>query len=277
VNYSRTTISAWALLAVACACGGSAASTAATTPATAPEATPPAPHTAVVDRYSAIVAAADRSEDDRALDPGRRPAELLAFIGVQPGMRVAEIMAGGGYTAELLARAVGSEGHVYGLNSPWVLDRFAQGPWSARLQKPVMANVTRLDREVDAPFPDDVRDLDAVVNVLFYHDTYWMEADRAAMNRAIYAALKPGGVYVIVDHSGRQGSGTTEVKTLHRVEESVVRAEIEAAGFLFNSDANFLRNPEDTRDWSASPGAAAERRGTSDRFVLKFKKPTATQ
>lgn len=192
-------------------------------------------------------------------------------------MRVAEIMAGGGYTAELLARAVGPEGHVYGLNSPWVLDRFAQRPWTARLQKPVMANVTRLDREVDAPFPDDVRDLDTVVNVLFYHDTYWMEADRAAMNRAIFAALKPGGIYVIVDHSGREGSGITEVKTLHRVEESVVRAEIEAAGFVFSGEANFLRNPDDTRGWNASPGAAAERRGTSDRFVLKFTKPVHAQ
>lgn len=270
----RTAFLVGAWLVASVGCGGSTAPNTGTTPAAAPEATPEAAaDNANSDPYAAIVAATDRSEDDRALDAGRRPAELLAFIGVRPGMRVAEIMAGGGYTAELLARAVGSQGHVYGLNSPWVLDRFAQAPWSARLQKPVMANVTRLDREVDAPFPDDVRDLDAVVNVLFYHDTYWMEADRAAMNRAIFTALKPGGVYVIVDHSGREGSGTTEVKTLHRVEESVVRAEVEAAGFVFRDDASFLRNPDDTRDWSASPGAAAERRGTSDRFVLKFEKP----
>jgi predicted methyltransferase len=221
----------------------------------------------------AAVTASDRSEADRALDAGRRPAELLAFAGIEPGMRVAELGAGGGYTTELLARAVGSRGVVYGQNSPMILERFAEKPWSERLAKPVMKSVVRVDRDFDDPLPTDVRDLDVVLINLFYHDTVWMGVDRARMNRAVYAALRPGGAYVVVDHSGKLGSGTTETQTLHRIEESVVRKEVEAAGFRLATTADFLRNPEDRRDWSASPRTAGERRGTSDRFVLRFEKP----
>jgi predicted methyltransferase len=106
-----------------------------------------------------------------------------------------------------------------------------------------------------------------------YHDTVWLGADREKMNKAIFAALKPGGVYAVIDHSGRTGSGSTETQTLHRIEESVVRKEIEQAGFTLAGEAAFLRNPEDARDWNDSPKAAEARRGTSDRFVLKFVKP----
>ena len=100
-----------------------------------------------------------------------------------------------------------------------------------------------------------------------------MKVDRAEMNRAIFAALKPGGIYAVVDHSARKGAGLNEVKTLHRIEESVLREEIEAVGFVLDAEADFLRNPDDTRDWSASPSAAGEQRGKSDRFVLRFVKP----
>jgi predicted methyltransferase len=137
-----------------------------------------------------------------------------------------------------------------------------------------MKPVVRVDREFDDPLPPEATNLDAVVNVMLYHDTVWMKTDRAAMNRAVFAALRPGGVYVIVDHSGRPGSGITETQTLHRIEEKTVRAEIESAGFKLAADADFLRNPADTRDWSASPRTAGERRGTSDRFVLKFVRPS---
>ncbi|MCB9703690.1 MAG: class I SAM-dependent methyltransferase [Myxococcales bacterium] len=222
-----------------------------------------------------MVDASDRSDDDRALDPQRKPAELLAFLGVRPGMKVAELMSGFGYTAELLARAVGPEGVVYGQNNRFVLERFAEAGWSERLTRPAMKNVVRVDRELDDPLPPEARELDAVVMVLFYHDTVWMETDRARMNRAILAALRPGGVYVIIDHSGRPGTGVSEAETLHRIDEAVVRAEIEAAGFTFDGEADFLRNPEDARDWNASPRAAAEKglRGESDRFVFAFRKP----
>jgi predicted methyltransferase len=219
------------------------------------------------------VDAADRSPDDRALDAGRHPDRLLAFFAIAPGMRVAELGAGGGYTTELLARTVGAGGKVYAQNSPFILERFAEKPWSERLAKPVMSNVVRSDRELDAPFPPDAKDLDAVVIVLFYHDSVWMKADRDAMNRAVFTALKAGGVYGIVDHSGRSGTGVSEVQTLHRIEEAFVREEVQRAGFVLDGEAGFLRNPSDARDWNASPRTAGERRGTSDRFVLRFKKP----
>jgi predicted methyltransferase len=233
-------------------------------------------HVTTVDVPAAVraaVAASDRSAADRALDAGRHPAETLAFFGIAPGMRVAELGAGGGYTAELLARVVGPSGVVYGQNAPLMLARFAEKPWSARLAKPVMRTVVRADREFDDPLPPEAHDLDAVVMILFYHDTVWLGADRARMNAAIFRALRPGGVYGVVDHSGRAGTGSTETKTLHRIEERAVVQEIEAAGFRLDADTSFLRNPQDTRDWNDSPTAAGERRGTSDRFVLRFVKP----
>ncbi len=222
----------------------------------------------------AVVDAPDRSAEDRALDAGRHPAEMLAFYDVRPGMRVAELGAAGGYTTELLARAVGPTGVVYGQNSRFIIERFAEKPWGARLATPVMRNVVRVDREFDQPLPPDAHDLDAVFIVLFYHDTVWLGVDRARMNRAVFDALRPGGVYAVIDHSGRPGSDATETQTLHRIEETTVRREIEAAGFRLADEATFLREPTDTRDWSASPREAGARRGTSDRFVLKFVKPS---
>jgi predicted methyltransferase len=231
------------------------------------------PTLAASDTPGAVVNAPDRSEADRKLDAGRHPAELLAFFGIRPGMKVADLGAGLGYTSELLARAVGPTGVVYAQNSPFILQRFAEKPWSERLQKPVMSKVVRYDHDFDDPLPPEARDLDAVFCVLFYHDLFWLKVDRAKMNAAVFRALKHGGTYAIVDHSAKPGAGATEVQTLHRVEESVVRAEIESAGFRLRAEGNFLRNPNDARDWNDSPMAAAERRGTSDRFVLAFEKP----
>ncbi|HEV8550582.1 MAG TPA: SAM-dependent methyltransferase [Polyangiaceae bacterium] len=239
-----------------------------------PPATPAPVATVPVSQAVAdALGAPDRSADDRALDAGRKPEEWLSFFGIAPGMHVAEIGAGGGYTSELLARIVGPSGVVYAENPSSFLQRFAEKPWSERLAKPVMKNVVRSDREPDAPFPPEATGLDAVVFVLVYHDTVWLGSDRARMNRAVFDALKPGGVYGIVDHSGRPGTGTTETQTLHRIEETALVSEVEKAGFVLDSEASFLRNPNDTRDWSASPRQAGERRGTSDRFVLRFKKP----
>jgi predicted methyltransferase len=232
---------------------------------------PPAPTAA--DDYRAIVAAPDRTDGDRALDAGRHPAALLAFAGIRPGMRVAELMAGGGYTTELLARAVAPDGRVWAQNNRLILDRFAATPWSQRLARPALRDVVRVDRELEDPLPPDAHDLDVVVMVLFYHDTVWMGVDRDRMNRAVYAHLRPGGLYVIVDHSGRPGTGTSEVKTLHRIDEATVRAELERAGFRLARTTDFLRNPDDPRDWNDSPSAAGARRGTSDRFVLAYERP----
>src|SRR5262245_11437605 len=222
--------------------------------------------------YASVVDAPDRSAEDRKLDAGRKPADLLAFAGIRPGMRVAELGAGGGYTTELLARAVGPGGTVYGQNSRFILDRFAEKPWSERLARPAMRNVVRVERDFDDPLPPDARDLDAVVIVLFYHDLVWMGTDRARMNHAVFDHLKSGGLYVVVDHSARPGSGASEVQTLHRIEERVVRDEVQRAGFRLARTGDFLRNPADARDWNDSPRAAGDRRGTSDRFALAFVK-----
>jgi predicted methyltransferase len=223
----------------------------------------------------AIVDDPARPADERALDPGRRPAELLAFLDLRPGMRVADIGAGFGYTTFLLARAVGPAGRVYAQNPRFPRERFLEPKWTERLATPPFASVTRVDREFDDPLPPDARDLDLVINVLFYHDTFWMNTDRARMNRAIFAALRPGGAYVIVDHSALPGTGGTEGFRLHRVDEAIVRADLEAAGFRLAATAEFLRNPADPRDWNAAPFATAgtPRRGTADRFILKYVKP----
>jgi predicted methyltransferase len=190
-------------------------------------------------------------------------------------MRVAELAAGGGYTTELLARSVGPTGKVYGQNSPFILKRFAETPWSERLSKPELNNVVRIDSEFETPLGGEATDLDAVLIVLFYHDTVWFETDRAAMNEAIFSALKPGGIYGIIDHSAKTGDGVSKAKTLHRIEENVVIEEVETAGFKLKARGDFLENPDDTRDWNAAPSQAGEKRGTSDRFVLRFKKPSA--
>src|SRR5262249_13829617 len=137
-----------------------------------PLAQPPLP-TAISSerRAESVVDAPDRSEADRALDKGRHPAELISFFGIEPGMKVAELGSGGGYTAEILARAVGPTGVVYGQNNKFFLEKFAEKPWSERLAKPVMKNVVRVDREFDDPLPPEAHDLDAVFIVLLYHDT----------------------------------------------------------------------------------------------------------
>lgn len=226
----------------------------------------------IPDAIKAAVSAADRDEADKALDAGRKPDKTLAFFRIAPGQQVAEIGAGGGYTAELLARVVGDTGKVYGHNTPLLLQRFAEKPWSTRLQKPIMKPVVRVDREFDDPLPPEAKNLDAVLMILFYHDTVWLKADREKMNKAIFAALKPGGIYGIIDHSAKAGAGLNDVETVHRIEESVLRAEIEKAGFKLDAEGDFLRAPDDTRDWNASPTKAGEKRGTSDRFALRFKK-----
>ncbi len=246
----------------------------AVTPAPAASAAGAAPATVdVPPAIQAIVNAPDRSETDRKLDLGRHPGELLAFAGIAPGMKVAEIFAGTGYTTELLARAVGPTGKVYGQNTKLVLEKFAAKPWGERLAKPALKNVVRVDRDFDAPLPPDAKNLDAVFSVLVYHDVVWIGADRDKMNRAVFDALKPGGEYVIVDHSAKDGSGVADAKTLHRIDERSVIDEVSKAGFHLAGEASFLRNPDDKRDWNDSPMVASDRRGKSDRFVLKFVKP----
>jgi len=217
--------------------------------------------------YRAIVASPDRTETDRQTDVRRKPELLLAFTGVRQGMKVLDLGAGGGYSTELLARAVGSGGTVYAQESPAGSPR-ARERFDERAKTPAMRNVVRVLREYDDPVPPGTQQLDLVTFFFAYHDTAFMPVDRAKMNRALFDALKPGGVLVVADHSAQAGAGTSVVKTLHRIEESTLRREIEAAGFKLIAEADFLRNPGDTRD-----AIVFRPQVPVDEFVLKFVKP----
>jgi predicted methyltransferase len=238
--------------------------------------------------YAAIVAAPDRSAADRTNDVRRKPAELLAFTGVRPGMVVADISAARGYTSELLARAVGAGGKVYAQNPPRGPARtppaqpegmaapapaVAAAPPPAladRLRNPAIAGVLEpVTRPFEDPVPPEALGrLDLATLVFNYHDFGHLGVDRAQLNRAVFAALKPGGHYVILDHSGRAGTGISEAGTLHRVEEAFVVREVEAAGFRLAGRGDFLRNPADPRDRNTPEPPMPK-----DEFALRFVKP----
>jgi predicted methyltransferase len=217
--------------------------------------------------YAAVIAAPDRKESDRDIDKRRDPVKLLAFTGARPGMKVLDMGAGGGYSTELMARAVAPSGAVYAQNMPNLFQK-AKANFDARMQTPAMKSVTALFRPFDDPIPPEVRDLDLITFFFFYHDVTYMEVDRAAMNKKLFAALKPGGVLVIADHSAAAGAGTSVGKSLHRIEEAALRNEIEAAGFKLVAEGDFLRRPSDTRDFSSTRPT-----GPVDEFVLKFQRP----
>ena len=217
--------------------------------------------------YAAIIAAPDRSATDRDIDKRRDPVKLLAFTGARPGMKVLDMGAGGGYSTELMARAVVPNGTVYAQNMPNLFQK-AKANFEARLQTPAMKSVTPLFRPFDDPTPAEVRDLDLITFFFFYHDVTYMEVDRAAMNKKLFSALKPGGMLVIADHSAAAGAGTTVGKSLHRIEETALRREVEAAGFKLVGEGDFLRQPSDTRDFTTTRPT-----GPVDEFVLKFQRP----
>ena len=217
--------------------------------------------------YAAIIAAPDRADADRDIDKRRDPAKLLAFTGTRPGMTVLDMGAGGGYSTELMARAVAPNGKVYAQNPPTMFPK-AKANFDARMQTPAFKNVTLLSRPFDDPMPPEVRDLDLITFFFYYHDVTYMEVDRAAMNKKLFAALKPGAVMVIADHSAQAGAGTDVGKTLHRIEEAALRKEVEAAGFRLVAEADFLRQPGDKRDFSVNKPT-----GPVDEFILKFQRP----
>jgi predicted methyltransferase len=212
--------------------------------------------------YGAIIAAPDRSTADRETDQRRDPVKLLAFTGMTPGMTVLDMGAGGGYSTELAARAVGATGKVFAQDSA-KRERF-----ETRAKSPAMANVTYLVRPFEDPVPADVKNIDVITFFFFYHDTVHMGVDRAAMNKRLFETLKPGGFLIIADHAAQNGAGTTVTNTVHRIEESSVKAELAAAGFVLAGEAGFLRNPDDPRT-----GAVFRSPIRVDEFVLKFRKP----
>src|SRR5437764_1323078 len=156
--------------------------------------------------FAAIVAAPDRSEADRTTDKRRDPTQLLAFTGVRAGMTVLDMGAGGGYSTELMARAVGPTGKVYGQD--YETGARAKERFEARMKTDAMKNVVALARPFDDPLPAEVGNLDLITFFFFYHDTTYMAVDRAAMNKKLFAALKPDGFLIIADHSAKPGAGT---------------------------------------------------------------------
>jgi len=217
--------------------------------------------------YAAILAAPDRSDADRQADKRRDPLPFLAFAGVRPGMKVLDMGAGSGYSTELIARAVAPDGIVYGQNPPNLGEK-AKAIFEARLRTPAMKDAIADIRPFDDPIPPDVHDLDLITFLFYYHDTTYMSVDRAEMDRKMFAALRPGGVLVVADHSALPGQGTSVGHTLHRIEESTLRQELEGVEFNVVAEGNFWRNPSDTRDFPTfKPDMPV------DNFVLKFAKP----
>jgi predicted methyltransferase len=218
----------------------------------------------------AALADASRPDEQRLLDVDRHPAEVLAFAGLEHGWRVADIAPGGGYYSRVLSTAVGEEGHVYAFNPAWVAERFASGNAALGELADSRANMTRVvdtienfDRAIDEP-------LDAAFLVLFYHDTGHDGTDRAAMNQSIYDALRPGGVFIVIDHHAPDGSGLTFVNDTHRIDAQLVRDEVMAAGFVLEAESDMLANPEDDRTRSVFDEGL---RRHTDRFAFRFRKP----
>ena len=254
-------------------------------------------------RISEIIVSPDRSAADKTIDQRRKPEEMLSFIGVRPGMVVLDLSAGGGYTSELLARAVGPQGQVYGQSAPPrapaapdstprapvapegnaapptqnaspvqppAVRRTSAQALAERAKNPNVSNLTAVVQPFEAPVPPALATggLDLVTFMFNYHDLGHMGVDRARMNKAVFEGLKSGAVYVIADHAGRPGTGISESGTLHRVDEEFLRQEVEAAGFKLAERGEFLRNPADPRDKNTPVPAQPK-----DEFVFKFIKP----
>ena len=214
------------------------------------------------DRYRALLADPVRTERDRGMDERRHPVELLQFAEVRPGMHVLDISTGAGYTSQLLALAVGPSGKLWAQTpkpGPAITERMAAHP---------QANFMVTQRPFEDPVPPEAAPLDLVTLVLNYHDISYLPVDRDIMNRKIFAALKPGGHYVIADHSALPGTGITAGKTLHRIEEAFVVEEVKRAGFALEAEGAFMRDPADTLT-----GSSNEPTPPSDKFVLRFVKP----
>jgi predicted methyltransferase len=217
--------------------------------------------------YRSLIAAPDRTAADRENDKRRDPVDMLTFIAPRTGMKILDMGAGAGYSTELMARAVGPSGMVYGQNPPDAFDD-ARTAFDERAKSPAMKNATQLARPYDDPVPADMHDLDMVTFLFFYHDTTYLDVDRARMNKRLFDALKPGGILAIADYSARSGEGTSVGKSLHRIEENTLRREVESAGFKLVAEGNFLRHPEDPRDTLIFRATVPV-----DSFVLKFEKP----
>ncbi len=233
------------------------------------------PGFAASEKVPAFVAAAvadpNRPKADTNRDADRLPAIMLAFSGVKPGDRVAELIPGQGYSTRLLSAVVGPKGHVYSLNLATLIQRI-RDQIKPVTDNPAYANVTVSDQDFsDLKLPEPV---DLVWTAQNYHDFKvpgMFFVDTEAMDRAIFAALKPGGLYVIIDHAAAPGSGTRDTTALHRIDPAVVKTEVTAAGFRLLRESHALANPNDPHT-ARVPGQGGIG-DKSDKFFLVFQKP----
>jgi predicted methyltransferase len=214
--------------------------------------------------FQSVLADPIRPPEDVARDADRKPAELLSFAGIRPGMKIVELAPGGGYFTRILTGAVGSKGHVYSITG-----KPSPGVQALAQQR---ANLTVAGGSLGTiPTPEQV---DLVWTTLNYHDfknNKLPTGDVAqAYNAEALRVLKPGGIYLIVDHEAAAGAGASQTSTLHRIEDTVVRGEVEAAGFRFEAESKLLRHPADDHTAKVQE---ANIRGKTDQFVLKFRKP----
>ena len=210
--------------------------------------------------HKAAIASPLRTEDDRKGDLKRKPAEFLDFAKVRPGMKVLDVSAGAGATSALLALAVGSNGEVWaqtGKESPKLTARLAAAP---------MPNLHPAVASFDNPVPPGTPPLDLITINMSYHDIVNTPTDRAAMNKHLYDALKPGGMLVIIDNAAKAGSGISATNTLHRIEDAAVIAEVTKAGFALDGKSDYLHVADDPRD---QPFFKMDGK-PDDKFALRF-------
>lgn len=223
--------------------------------------------TAVADRT--------RPDADRDRDEARKPLDMLTFAGVKPGDRVMDLIPGGGYFSRLFARVVGPKGRVYLLTPAELLSSHpkAGDAATALAADPAYGNIVALTEAIDAlSVPEKLDVVWTAQNYHDLHDAFMGPADPALVNKAIFNALKPGGVYVVLDHAGEAGSGLRDTETLHRIDPEVVKREVLAAGFVLDGESTALRNPADTHTLKVFDPSL---RGHTDQFIYRFRKPAA--
>jgi predicted methyltransferase len=227
-------------------------------------------HTGIPRYITAAVADSARPAADTGRDPSRKPAETLAFAGVKPGDWVLEIAPGRGYFTRLLSAVVGPQGQVtnYTISQPPKPDA-PPPPIVALAADPHYSNVkVHLQRLLDVK---PTNSFDLVWTTQNYHDFHDIEGlDVATVNHAIFAALKPGGIYFVLDHAAEAGSGLRDTNTLHRIDEDTVKQEVKAAGFELIGESGMLRNKDDPHTGKVFEGPI---QGHTDQFILKFRKP----
>jgi predicted methyltransferase len=226
------------------------------------------------DYISAAIADSNRPAADKARDANRKPAETLEFSEVKPGEQIGELLPGDGYFTRLFSKIVGPKGHVFAMvpqrpaNAPAGMPDFGAKP-RAIAADPNYSNVSVAEialAHLGAPSPIDV-----YFTAQNYHDLHnFPGLDIAVYNKAVFDSLKPGGLFIVVDHSAEAGSGLRDTNTLHRIDADTVKKEVAAAGFVFVSASTVLANAEDPRTAKVFDPTV---RGKTDQFILKFRKP----